>query len=83
MTVTPWPSSSPSCWNRNPDYEVRWFAPDGMERVRIDRQGQHLWRVTDDQLQTALLLNAKGDPSDVGGGEFRRGVSPAGFECIA
>ncbi len=38
--------------NRNPDYaQVRWLAPDGMERVRIDRQGQHLWRVTDDQLQ--------------------------------
>jgi signal transduction histidine kinase len=38
--------------NRNPDYaQVRWLAPDGMERVRIDRQGQRLWRVTDDQLQ--------------------------------
>ena len=29
------------------------------------------------------ILNAKGTPSDVGGREFRRGVSPAGFECIA
>lgn len=38
--------------NRNPDYaQVRWLAPDGMERVRIDRQGQHLQRVADDQLQ--------------------------------
>ncbi len=38
--------------NRNPDYaQVRWLASDGMERVRIDRQGQRLWRVTDDQLQ--------------------------------
>ena len=33
------------------------------------------------QLQDPIL-NAKGDSSDVGGGEFRRGVSPAGFECI-
>ncbi|UJQ35059.1 hypothetical protein L1871_11625 [Aeromonas caviae] len=38
--------------NRNPDYaQVRWLAPDGMELVRIDRQGQRLWRVADDQLQ--------------------------------
>ena len=38
--------------NRNPDYaQVRWLAPDGMELVRIDRQGQRVWRVTDDQLQ--------------------------------
>ena len=47
--------------NRNPDYaQVRWLAPDGMELVRIDRQGQRLWRVADDQLQNkggSLLLS--------------------------
>jgi len=38
--------------NRNPDYaQVRWLAPDGMELVRINRQGPHLRRVADDQLQ--------------------------------
>ncbi len=38
--------------NRNPDYaQVRWLAPDGMELVRFNRQGQHLQRVPDDQLQ--------------------------------
>ncbi|HHQ4703894.1 TPA: sensor histidine kinase, partial [Aeromonas hydrophila] len=38
--------------NRNPDYaQVRWLAPDGMELVRFNRQGRHLRRVPDDQLQ--------------------------------
>lgn len=41
--------------NRNPDYaQVRWLAPDGMERVRIDRQGQRLLRVADEQLQNKV-----------------------------
>ena len=49
--------------NRNPDYaQVRWLAPDGMELVRFNRQGQHLQRVPDDQLQNKRIVTISAMP---------------------